>query len=201
MLCGYAASRHLEQATGARLTAWSLYGLIAVCAARAGLQLLVQATGASGERMGRSARHIQPRALRYDVETTALTAPAAPDPATGDLLIVTAAPADEHDTVVVLRVVGEIDLATVSTLRQHLTDHLAAPGGGLVIDLTAVTFLAGCGLGVLVETAERAHASGTILRLVTGDTRAVLRPLEATGLAETIPRADGIADAVRMCTG
>lgn len=123
-----------------------------------------------------------------------------PGPAAGDLLTVTAALAGEHGTVVVLRVTGEVDLSTVSALRQHLTEHLTAACRGVVLDFTGVTFLAGCGLGILAESVEWARGSGVALRLVAGNARSVLRPLEVTGLAESVPQADGVDDAVLLCS-
>lgn len=122
-----------------------------------------------------------------------------PEPSAGDLLVVTAAPAGQ--AVTVLRVAGEIDLTTVDALRQQLTEHLTAPERAVVLDFTGVTFLAACGLRVLVETTERAHTSGVALRLVAGEARAVLRALEVTGLADEIPRADTVTDAVLHCSG
>lgn len=121
-------------------------------------------------------------------------------PTAGDLLAVTAAFADDHGAVVVLRVLGEVDLSTVGSLRQHLTDHLTTGCRGLVLDFTGVTFLAGCGLGILAEATEWARGNGVALRLVVGGARSVLRPLEVTGLAEVITQADSVDDAVLLCS-
>ncbi len=123
-----------------------------------------------------------------------------PGSATDALLTVTADLAGERDAVVVLRATGEVDLSTVNVLRRHLTEHLTA-GHGIVLDVTAVTFLAGCGLGLLAECAEQARDNGVALRLVTDGTRPVLRPLEVTGLASVIPQADSIADGILLCSG
>lgn len=122
-----------------------------------------------------------------------------PEPARAEPLTLTAAPAAGHDAVLVVRVVGEVDLSTVGELRRHLSDQLTAPQRGVVLDITGVTFLAACGIGALVEADARARANGVALRLVCGDSRAVVRPLEATGLDETIPRADSVTEAVRLC--
>jgi anti-anti-sigma factor len=54
---------------------------------------------------------------------------------------------------------GEIDIATVSRLRERLFE-LAASGRPLVADLDQVSFIDSAGLSVLVGTANRAAAHG-----------------------------------------
>jgi anti-sigma B factor antagonist len=104
------------------------------------------------------------------------------------------------ENVLVLHVAGEIDLRTVERLRECLYGHLS--GGayrGIVLDCTEVTFLAGCGIGLLVEIVDRARCARMEIRLV-ARTRAVLRALEVTGADELVPRAATVADAVAQCT-
>jgi anti-sigma B factor antagonist len=100
--------------------------------------------------------------------------------------------------VVVLRVVGEVDLATLGWLREHLHKYVSSDYRGLVLDCTEVSFLAACGIGLLVDTAERAHAQGMALRLVT-HTPLVLRALQLTLADQLIPRAATVAEAVARC--
>ena len=100
--------------------------------------------------------------------------------------------------VVVLRVVGEVDLATLGWLREHLHKYVSSNYRGLVLDCTEVSFLAACGISLLVEIAERAHAEGMALRLVT-HTPLVLRALQLTLADQLIPRAATVAEAVARC--
>jgi anti-sigma B factor antagonist len=82
----------------------------------------------------------------------------------------------------VLRVVGEVDLATAPLLRERL-DEVSPSSSTVVVDLSEVTFLDSTGLSVLVGAWKRL-ARGDVdgdLRLV------VLRPtiqklLDITGL-------------------
>ena len=53
----------------------------------------------------------------------------------------------------IVTAVGEIDMATVTRLRQRLFD-LAASGRPLVADLDQVSFIDSAGLGALVGTAN-----------------------------------------------
>jgi anti-anti-sigma factor len=80
----------------------------------------------------------------------------------------------------VLRVVGELDLATVPDLRETLLAALhEAPGGPLVLDVTGVTYLASAGVSLLVE-AVRAVPDRLSLRV--GPDGPVGRVLRLTGL-------------------
>lgn len=58
--------------------------------------------------------------------------------------------------VIVVRVVGEVDLATYAVLRDALADSLARGPCHLVIDIAAVTFCSVRGLTLLVQTAAAA---------------------------------------------
>jgi anti-anti-sigma factor len=68
----------------------------------------------------------------------------------------------------VLRVEGEIDLATGSALERQATQLLAITSGRLVLDLSAATFLDVAGLRIIERLARRAHALGGRLALVGG---------------------------------
>lgn len=84
----------------------------------------------------------------------------------------------------VLRVSGDLDLATLASLRTAAEAALAACGDGLVLDLTELTFVDSSGLGLLVELRNRALAQGGTLQLQhvpSGPKRVI----EIAGLAET----------------
>jgi anti-sigma B factor antagonist len=85
------------------------------------------------------------------------------------------------DGVVVLRIGGELDLLTVPDLRHRL-DEATATTGPVVVDLSDVRFLSSAGLHLLISVHAELAASDRPLRLVTGGTRAVIRPLQITGL-------------------
>jgi anti-sigma B factor antagonist len=80
----------------------------------------------------------------------------------------------------VLAVRGELDMLTAPELETALSALLATAEPRLVVDLSAVTFLASRGLATLLRAARRAEESGRALHLVV-TSRAVLRPLEVTG--------------------
>jgi anti-anti-sigma factor len=67
--------------------------------------------------------------------------------------------------VVIAAVTGEIDIATVTRLRERLFE-LAENGGTLIVDLNRVTFIDSTGLGALIGAARRAAARGGSLHAV-----------------------------------
>jgi anti-anti-sigma factor len=86
------------------------------------------------------------------------------------------------DGVVVLRIGGELDLLTVPDLRVRLDEATATTIGPVVIDLSDVQFLSSTGLHLLISQNADLAAVGRPLLLVTGEVRAVVRPLRITGL-------------------
>jgi anti-sigma B factor antagonist len=76
---------------------------------------------------------------------------------------------------------GEIDSSSAPTLREHLEALLDSDVRDLTVDLTAVTFLDSAGLCVLAAAHRR--STGQDVRLhVLASSRAVVRPLQITGL-------------------
>lgn len=103
------------------------------------------------------------------------------DGSDGPLLTLTES---RHASTVVVTATGEIDVATGPQLRATLATHLAADGTkAVVVDLAGVTFMGSTAIAVLVDAHWEAGQRGKTLRLVVGETRAVLRPLEAAGVA------------------
>jgi anti-anti-sigma factor len=66
---------------------------------------------------------------------------------------------------VIAAVTGEIDISTVTPLRERLNE-LADNGVTLIVDLNRVTFIDSAGLGALVGAARRAAAHGGSLHAV-----------------------------------
>ena len=101
---------------------------------------------------------------------------------------VTIAATESATGVPVLHVAGEVDLSTIGCVREAIT-QLCHPRG-LVLDLTAVTFFAVCGVDLLVEAAARVPVR------VVADSRAVLRVLAATRVDGQIPCETTLTDAL-----
>ncbi|GAB3360498.1 STAS domain-containing protein [Modestobacter lapidis] len=82
-----------------------------------------------------------------------------------------------------ITVVGEVDSSTAPGLRQCLLAALERPGAAPVeVDLSQVTFLDSAGLSALATAHRAAVGADRVLRVRCGTARAVVRPLQITGL-------------------
>lgn len=89
-----------------------------------------------------------------------------------------------------VRVAGEIDIATAPVLAAELTRACArADGQRLVLDLGAVDFLGSAGLQVLVDTVKLCRRCGLRFALVRPHRRA-WRAIQLAGLDALIPVLD-----------
>ncbi len=85
-----------------------------------------------------------------------------------------------HEGATVLRVAGEVDLATAPALENAIEGVLGEKPAALIIDLTRVSFLASAGMAALVAAHQRAGAATTIA--VVADGPATSRQLKMTSL-------------------
>ena len=76
---------------------------------------------------------------------------------------------------------GEIDSSSSPVFERHLDGVFERRVDELVIDLCGVTFLDSAGLCVLASAHRRAREEQVPMRLL-ASTRAVVRPLQITGL-------------------
>lgn len=81
-----------------------------------------------------------------------------------------------------MRVTGELDAATAPRLRRCLSELAELGVEDVVLDLGAVSFLDGAGLGALVSAKKRLVALGGDVRVV-GASPSVRRVLALTGFA------------------
>ena len=81
----------------------------------------------------------------------------------------------------VVRMTGELDMQTVEAATTELRASLDGHPRALVVDMSRLTFLASAGLAMLATFNNDAGQASVALRLV-ADNRAVLRPLQITGL-------------------
>lgn len=93
----------------------------------------------------------------------------------------------------IVTVAGEIDIASVTRLREQLVE-LAASGRPLVADLDQVTFIDSAGLSALVGAAKRTAAYGSSLHVVCARPR-TRQLFRLTGLDHRIPLARTLNEA------
>jgi anti-sigma B factor antagonist len=82
---------------------------------------------------------------------------------------------------VVVSAAGEVDSTSAPVLRQRLEALLDDGARQLTVDLGGVTFLDSAGLCVLAATHRRALREDVRMRVL-ASSRAVIRPLQITGL-------------------
>jgi anti-sigma B factor antagonist len=100
-------------------------------------------------------------------------------------------------SVAVVEVSGEIDMATRAEMADPVFAQLDAAPPSLVIDLTKVEFMGSAGLAVLIEAHERAQQADTRLGIVVPGSSVALRCLTISGLLELLPIHPTMADAMR----
>jgi anti-sigma B factor antagonist len=87
----------------------------------------------------------------------------------------------------IVAVAGEVDIATVTRLRESLFE-LAVSGRPLVVDLEQVSFIDSSGLAALAGAARRAAAHGASLQVVCARPR-IRQLFHLTGLDGQVPLA------------
>ena len=100
------------------------------------------------------------------------------DPPTSELVTVSVS---TSDTVVRVTVAGEVDSTSAPVLREQIDAVIDGGAPEFVVDLVQVTFLDSAGLCVLAAAHRRAGERGSRLRVL-ASSRAVIRPLQITGL-------------------
>ncbi|HEY0400838.1 MAG TPA: STAS domain-containing protein [Blastococcus sp.] len=85
----------------------------------------------------------------------------------------------------VVTAVGEIDSTSAPVLRQRLDALLDSDVRELTVDLGQVSFLDSAGLCVLATAHRRAVRQDVCMRVL-ASSRAVIRPLQITGLWELL---------------
>ncbi|GLW95242.1 STAS domain-containing protein [Actinokineospora globicatena] len=100
----------------------------------------------------------------------------------------------------VLRLRGDIDLATRSTVAAALTVRLARKPRLLVLDLTHVGFVGACGLTLLTQAQQRARGDGGRVAVACCCPQ-VLRAMEVTRLLAEIAPFRSVADALAADPG
>ena len=98
------------------------------------------------------------------------------------------------DGIAVVTVGGDVDLATVPDFQAAITEALTQEPTALVVDLSAVDFLASAGLQTLVATHE--SVSKTARFAVVANGPATSRPIQLTGLDQIFALYTTLAEAL-----
>ena len=92
---------------------------------------------------------------------------------------------------------GQLDMPGTDSIASQLSELAAAPKKGVVVDLSAVRFLASIGIRALLVTAKAVEARGGKMVLVVSGGSSVNMSLQATGIDQLIPVFNNASDAER----
>ncbi|ONI84280.1 hypothetical protein ALI144C_15765 [Actinosynnema sp. ALI-1.44] len=96
---------------------------------------------------------------------------------------------------VVLRIAGDIDLATEEDFGEALECALDKQAAVLLVDLADVTFLGSAALHVLLQANEQAHRQNRVLRVAHGGSFAA-RVIAVAGLDQVLEVFDDLESAL-----
>lgn len=99
----------------------------------------------------------------------------------------------------VLTVAGTVDVLTAPQLKAAIAAAAGRSPTAIVVDLTAVEFLASTGMGVLVEA--HGQLAPAVRLVVVADGPATSRPLKLVGIANIIDLFATLDEAVADITG
>lgn len=96
---------------------------------------------------------------------------------------------ERRGSAILLRMTGELDIASVPQGEHAIDDALAAGADHLIVDLRGLSFIDSSGLRLFILVAERARGHGTPLTIVRPPepARTVFR---LTGAEDNLPFAD-----------
>ena len=92
---------------------------------------------------------------------------------------------------------GRLDMPGTDSVASQLVELTAAPKKGVVVDLSAVNFLASIGIQALLVSAKAVQQRGGKMVLVVSGGSTVNMSLEATGIDQLIPIFKNVTDAER----
>ena len=86
-----------------------------------------------------------------------------------------------------ITVSGRLDMEGTDTVSARLMELIEEPKKGVVVDISAVRFLASVGIRVLLAGAKAVRRRGGKIAIVVAGGSSVSMSLEATGINELIP--------------
>ncbi len=90
---------------------------------------------------------------------------------------------------------GRLDTPGADSVAAKLEELIAAPKKGVVVDLSALRFLASIGIRALIVSAQTMQKRGGKMVLVVTGNSSVMMSLEATGIDQLLPVFSSTAEA------
>lgn len=96
---------------------------------------------------------------------------------------------------------GRLDILGTEKITPQFTAYATDGKRNVVVDFTAVTFLASIGIRALISNAKALHKIGGRMALVVGDNTSVARTLDATGIDALLQIYNSMNDATAALAG
>ena len=104
---------------------------------------------------------------------------------------------ESRGDVLLARVMGEVDLSNVSSVKERLVEAVPNTATALVLDLSSIDYLDSSGVRLIFELADRLASRGQKLRLVAPDDSIVNRVLVLTEVQRVVPLHASVDAALR----
>ena len=104
---------------------------------------------------------------------------------------------DDSDQIRRISISGRLDIAGTDAIATQFTALAASASRRVIVDLTAVSFLASIGIRALITNAKALQQRGGKLVLLVGSNESVAKTLEATGIDTLIPMFADAGDAAQ----
>ena len=104
-----------------------------------------------------------------------------------------------EDRVAVVSVAGVVDMLTAPQLEDAIRTAVAKEPAAIVVDFTAVEFLASAGMGILVAVHDEVTPEVTLCMVAEGP--ATSRPLKLLGIADIISLYSTVDEALAAVGG
>jgi anti-anti-sigma factor len=102
------------------------------------------------------------------------------------------------DDIVIARLTGEVDLSNAADVGAQLSGSVPNTALGLVLDLTATTYLDSSGVHLVFDLAERLRTRQQQLRIVVPAGAPVRRVLRIVELDDSVPVLASVEEAVEQ---
>ena len=98
-------------------------------------------------------------------------------------------------------ITGRLDMQGTDSVASKLVELTAAPKKAVIVDLTALRFLASIGIRTLILSAKAVQERGGKMVLVVSGGSTVMMSLESTGVDQLMPIFKNASDAEKAAVG
>ena len=106
-----------------------------------------------------------------------------------------------HDDVVVASLRGDVDLSNARAIGSLVSGAIPNDAAGVVLDLSATTYLDSSGVHLIFDLSERVGARQQRLALAIPDEARIMRVLDLVNARSVVPLAPDVESAIAQVRG